>query len=120
MNLLQTISINALNNPFYNQQTQQINLPKTILISVGILFIIMGIAVFFLYPYRKKKAQEYKELQMQEYKNNHPRTKFTRYEQTGMYLPINEQFKKNLPIILGLTFIFIGISFLIGTNLSTL
>ncbi|MBN3534604.1 hypothetical protein [Mycoplasma procyoni] len=91
--------------------------PYWLQVILGVLFILLGIVTFLLYPKAKRKAEEYKKGQLEEYKKLHkiaPATNVS-YESTKMYLPAWENFKLGLPIIFGIVFIVIGISFIFGS-----
>lgn len=66
--------------------THSIGVPEIISYIFGPLFIVMGIACFFLYPKAKRKADEYRKDQLEEY-NKVKKIKTSDYSRTGMYLP---------------------------------
>ena len=88
-------------------------------IYIGSIFIILGIAIWFLYPKAKRKADEYKQKQLIEY-NKQKNKNETSYARTGMYLPAWEKAKMFAPVFFGILFIFIGITWMVGNTLTVL
>lgn len=92
-----------------NFATQQSNIAPIILITFGVLFLIIGIALFCLFPKAKRNANIYKQKQLDLYKEKNRRYN-VQYEDTGMYLPPWEKVKVFLPLFLGLVSIIISVS----------
>ncbi|QZE12460.1 hypothetical protein [Mycoplasma sp. Ms02] len=84
------------------------------LITFTVLFGLLSIVLFSFYPISIRKIREFKKLQFEEYKKNNPRTKFTRYEQTGLFLPSWERAKYNSPLIFGLASLIIAVSLFVA------
>ncbi len=82
----------------------------------GSLFILLGIVLLFLHPKARRRAEEYREKQMLEYKIINPKGT-NKYSETGMYLPAWERVKQFAPGFFALVFFIIGIAFLLGTPL---
>lgn len=82
-----------------------------ILIIFGAIFILLGIALFGLFPYTKRKGNLYKQKQLDLYKEKHNRLNI-KYEDTNMYLPAWEKAKVFSPLFFGMVFIIIGVGFL--------
>ncbi|WGI36880.1 hypothetical protein [Mesomycoplasma lagogenitalium] len=94
-------------------------LPSWMNYLFGSLFLILGIAIFFLYSKTKSNAEKYKNKQLIEYKkqNRIKESTIVKYEDTKMYLPIWEKTKQFAPIIGGLTLCIIGIAWIVGKSI---
>ncbi len=84
-------------------------------IAFGIIFIVLGLSFFGLFPYTKRKGNLYKQKQLDLYKQKYNFSN-ARYEDTNMNLPPWEKAKVFYPLFFGLLFIIIGISFLLKTQ----
>lgn len=108
------ISLFATSNNLENQQINK--LPNWAIYLIATLLVILGICSFLLYLITKRKAEEYKQKQLKEYKikyNIHESKKIS-YEETKMFLPPWETVKLFAPVFGGLVFTFIGVSLFFG------
>lgn len=91
--------------------TKNNKIETPILITFGVLFIVLGLILFTLFPVAKQKGNQYKQKQLELYKEKYGKLNIN-YEDTNMYLPSWEKIKVFAPIFFGLVFIIIGIGFL--------
>lgn len=82
-------------------------------IILGIVFILIGAAVFFLFRKSKSSVEEYKKLQLEKYKQENPKFKGN-YEQAKLILPWMQRFKLCAWPIIGISLIAIGITMSTG------
>ena len=82
-------------------------------ILIGIIFILVGSGLFFLYKYTKADVEHYKKLQLEKYKQENPKFKGN-YEQAKLILPWTKRFKLCTWPILGISLIAIGITMATG------
>ena len=106
-------------NPFDKTDVTFLNIEPWVGYTFGSIFILLGIAVWFLYPKSKRKADDYKKQQLIEYNKQKNRNE-TSYERTGMFLPPFEKAKMFAPVFFGIIFIFMGISWIVGNTLTVL
>ncbi|MBW0594581.1 hypothetical protein HUN03_00177 [Mycoplasmopsis anatis] len=78
-----------------------------------IVCLVLAIFCLSLYPISMKKMRNYKQAQMIEYKKNHPKSKLTDYNATGMYVPSSLRALYNAPLILSIVFFIVAFWFLI-------
>lgn len=82
---------------------------------IGALLIIIGITIFVLFNKKAKiNAQIYKNKQLEQYNKNR-NSKVTDYNRTKLFLPFWEKTKFVTPIMLTITFIFVGVTWIIWT-----
>lgn len=87
----------------------------------GALFILIGILCFTLISKSKRKVEQYKQRQIDDYNTNHSTNKkLSDYNKVGLYLPSWEKAKSQMPVMLGLLMIIIGISWIVGNTLTSL
>ncbi|WP_341492210.1 hypothetical protein [Mesomycoplasma ovipneumoniae] len=106
-------------NPFYSG-IRLIDLPQPVLISLSVIFFILAIVSISFHKYTRKKIQQYKELQMEDWKRENPGKKHFTYEQTKMFLPAWQRAKYNAHIFLSVIFVVGGFVFAFGNTLTTL
>lgn len=82
-------------------------------ILFGILMILIGISVMFLFKKSKQNVEEYKKEQLKEYKKQNPKFKGD-YESSRLLLPWSQRLKLTFWPIVGLSLIIIGIFFSTG------
>lgn len=109
----------AETNPFNTEGKRFLNMEPWVGYTFGSIFILIGIACFFLYPRAKRRAEEYKKEQLEEY-NKIKKFKTNDYSKTGMFLPAWERMKLFAPLFFGVLFVIIGIAWLAGNTLTTL
>ncbi|MBG0730967.1 hypothetical protein [Mycoplasma sp. 'Moose RK'] len=102
-------------NPFYS-----INLPLPVLISLSVIFFLLGIVSLSFHRYTRKKINEYRQMQMEDWKKENPNKKHFSYQQTGMFLPAWQRAKYNSHFILATVFFVGGFVFAFGNLLTTL
>lgn len=89
-------------------------IPKWWEILIGILLIILGLSlIFLLSPKSKKAVQEYKDLQLLEYKKSNPKFKGD-YREAKLILPWSQRMKLTCWPIIGISLIIIGITLSTG------
>lgn len=106
-------------NPFINYAIVAINesssykVPTWWEILIGVLLIVGGATLFFLFPKSKREVQYYKQLQLEKYKKENP--KFVGdYNKAKLLLPWGQRMKLVMWPIIGLSIILIGIFFVSG------
>lgn len=85
----------------------------------GSLFLAIGLLCFFFIPKARRNADRYKDEQLKNYNEQYRRHEVD-YSKTGMYLPMGQKMKLQLPAILGVMFLIIGITWLVGHSIQTL
>lgn len=89
-------------------------IPKWWEILIGVLLIILGLSLMFLLsPKSKRAVQEYKNLQLLEYKKNNPKFKGD-YQEAKLILPWSQRLKLTCWPIIGISLIIIGITLSTG------
>ena len=98
-----------------------LGMPRWANITFGTLFILLGLSILFTYyPKAKKNAEEYRKLQMKEWRKQNPKRTLAKYEDTKMFLPPWEKTKQMMPVIFCLTFCILGIAWIVGNTLTSL
>lgn len=82
-------------------------------ITLGVVLIIIGILLFFLFKNSKQSVEMYKKKQLETFKKQNPKFKGN-YEQSKLLLPWSQRMKLCLWPILGLALIIIGITMSTG------
>lgn len=116
-------SMNSAADVFHSEGTRTLSFgqDKWVGYVFGALFIIIGIACFFLAPRSRRRAEEYKQAQLEEYNKNRPAKRpTTDYSKTGLYLPLGQKIKMQLPVLFGVLLIIVGIAWEAGNSLTTL
>ncbi|WP_406613687.1 hypothetical protein ACJA23_02485 [Mycoplasma corogypsi] len=108
------------NNPFYNTDNF-LHAEQWVLILLGCIFLVLTLAAFAVYFfYSRKKLEEFKQEQLDQYIKENPRRQHIKYQNTGMFVPAWERAKFNAPLILAVLFLALAIMFFTGTKLTTL
>lgn len=85
----------------------------------GSLFLTIGLLCLLFIPKAKRNARRYKEEQLKNFNEQYRRHEVD-YDKTGMYLPMGQKMKMQVPAILGVMFIIVGITWLVGHSIQTL
>lgn len=86
----------------------EIKIPQWWEITLGVILIVLGFSLMFLFKNSKKSVEEYKKEQLKEFKKQNPKFKGD-YEQSKLLLPLSQRFKLTLWPIVGLSLIIVGI-----------
>ncbi|CAC13189.1 unknown; predicted coding region [Mycoplasmopsis pulmonis] len=112
-----------VDNPFYQKGLKKLFdvIPLWANIIFIIIFLSLSIFLFFwFFKKTKDTMKNYKKEQLEEYRNKYPKNKNISYEQTGMFIPPLVRIKTYWPIFVAIVFAFIGISWAVGSTISTL
>lgn len=103
-------------NPFYNDTFVR---HGGVDYLMGALCILLALLSAFYIRNSKRKMEEYKKQQLEEYNKNHNKN-VKDYNSTGMYLPMKQRFFYGLPITLVVLFGILAISFFAATPIQSL
>lgn len=90
------------------------NTPEWWEILIGIILIITGCCLFFLYRKSKVEVDEYKKRQLEELNKKDRKKYYSSYEEAKLILPWSQRIKLLLWPIIGMSLIIIGVSISTG------
>lgn len=89
-------------------------IPRWWEILIGILLILLGISLMFIFsPKASREVRDYKDQQLIEFKKNNPKFKGD-YKQSKLILPWSQRMKLSCWPIIGISLIIVGITFSTG------
>ncbi|UVD81496.1 hypothetical protein NV226_02045 [Mycoplasma iguanae] len=92
-------------------------LPTWAFYLFGVLWLLLGIAFLGLTPFNNIKVKEYKQKQIEKYKKDQKIKHNITYEKAKLVLPLSQKLKLSYAPLLGIVFIVIGISWILGRTL---
>ncbi|WP_051789145.1 hypothetical protein [Mycoplasma buteonis] len=104
-----------VSDPISSSSEHIFKAPQSVIISIFIVSLILALVFFAIYiKISLPKMRQYKQEQLEDYKNENPRKKNVSYKNSGLYLPSWERAKYNSPLFLSVLFAVTFVLFLVA------